>query len=53
MKISAITADFGIFLHINPTFGIYLLLLKYLERAAASVRPEGNMHVSPKIAVMY
>ena len=35
----------------NPTFGIYLLLLEYLERAAPSVHPEGNTHVSPKVAV--
>jgi len=49
MKISAITAEFCTFLHINPTFLIYLILLEYMERAAPSVHPEGNTQV----AVMY
>ena len=34
LKISVRTAEFCTFLHINPTFEIYLLLLEYLERAA-------------------
>ena len=53
MKISAETAELYTLLHINPTSGIYLLLLEYLERAALSVHPEGNTHVSKKVAVMY
>ena len=42
MKIFAIAAEFCTFLHIDPTFKIYLLLLEYLEPDAPSVHPEGK-----------
>ena len=41
MKISAITAEFCTFLHMKPTFGINLLLLEYLARAAQASIQKG------------
>ena len=40
MKIYVKTTEFCTFLHINPTSGICLLVLEYLERAAPSVHAE-------------
>ena len=54
MKISAITAEFCAFLHINPTYYLeFFTTIRIFERADPSVHPEGNTHVSPKVAVMY